>query len=639
MSDREKIISAVEAAKRGEQKGFSYLYESTYREKYYIAIKYMKNEAEADDVLQDAYIKAWERLDSLKEAEKFSAWLGQIVAHTALDALKKKEPLSFTDLKTEDAESEELFYEPADERIEGQPELAYTEKERSEMLRTMIDALSEKQRMCVLMFYIEGMDVKEISEVLECSTNTVKSHLHYGRQNIRKAAEILQAKGYEFFGLAPIPVFLYLLQMEAAENGVILPLLAGGGIAGGVSGLVALRDFVLNTILGEHLARTIGGLLAVSLAVGGTYLANRQSPVKNLHPETAAETEAEAEKNSPKRSSSQKITERITASEKPSEQANPLNEAPAMQNQREMEKPQIATEAPDYETITLKDEDYPKIIEGGLEKEDLEALLASSPERIENGRLSKSEISSLILGYVGNMGIPPMLLKADPDFENNDEALIAKSVINQLLSAITDYRLRGRSSTVPEITIMGDYVYTGGYIDVPINTEGKNIIWNRAEILTAKRRGDELLLRYSRTGDLDYDEKEYAAELISFENEQQEEEIPEDEESILKDEEALEDKEEVLEDEECPEDEEEALEDEKCLEDEEEILEYEKYPEDEEEILKDEEEDVPENEDKVLHIYEEYVPDSGEGVFDDEEEEAPDGDVEVFDEEEEVLNG
>lgn len=230
MSDREKIISAVEAAKRGEQKGFSYLYESTYREKYYIAIKYMKNEAEADDVLQDAYIKAWERLDSLKEAEKFSAWLGQIVAHTALDALKKKEPLSFTDLKTEDAESEELFYEPADEKIEGQPELAYTEKERSEILGHMLDSLSDVQRLCMMMYYIEEMSIHEIAEILECSENTVKSRLNYGRKNMQKAAVKLEKEGYHFYGLSPVYLFLYLLQLEAAESGILLPVLCSNFI-------------------------------------------------------------------------------------------------------------------------------------------------------------------------------------------------------------------------------------------------------------------------------------------------------------------------------------------------------------------------------------------------------------------------
>ena len=59
--------TAVEAAKKNSPDGFAWLYEKTYREKYYIAIKYMKNEAEAEDVLQDAYVKAWQKIGTLAE--------------------------------------------------------------------------------------------------------------------------------------------------------------------------------------------------------------------------------------------------------------------------------------------------------------------------------------------------------------------------------------------------------------------------------------------------------------------------------------------------------------------------------------------------------------------------------------------
>lgn len=59
-------VQAVASAKEGKEEGFNFLYESTYKEKYYIAIKYMKNEEKAQDILQDAYIKAFNKLDTLK---------------------------------------------------------------------------------------------------------------------------------------------------------------------------------------------------------------------------------------------------------------------------------------------------------------------------------------------------------------------------------------------------------------------------------------------------------------------------------------------------------------------------------------------------------------------------------------------
>ena len=86
----ETYTQAVEAACRGDQEAFTFLYESTYRDKYFIAWKYMRKEEDAQDVLQDAYMKAWENLATLKEPEKFPGWLSMIVANTALNALKKR---------------------------------------------------------------------------------------------------------------------------------------------------------------------------------------------------------------------------------------------------------------------------------------------------------------------------------------------------------------------------------------------------------------------------------------------------------------------------------------------------------------------------------------------------------------------
>jgi predicted amidophosphoribosyltransferase len=60
---------AVEQAKAGREEGFSYLYEMTYRNKLYIAMKYMKNEDEAMDVLHDSYVKAFERLSGLQDGD------------------------------------------------------------------------------------------------------------------------------------------------------------------------------------------------------------------------------------------------------------------------------------------------------------------------------------------------------------------------------------------------------------------------------------------------------------------------------------------------------------------------------------------------------------------------------------------
>lgn len=216
---------AVELAKRREEAGYQFLYESTYRDKYYIALKYMKNEDDALDVLQDAYMKAFDKLDTLYEAEKFPAWLGMIVANTAKNALAKKKPVLFSEMGTENEDGDAFEYQIEDENIGNQPELSYTKEETRELVQQLIDSLSEEQRLCILMFHIEEMSIREIAEILDCSENTVKSRLNYGRKNLKTKAEELEKQGYKLYGIAPLPLLLYLLRVECTDY------LAGANIA------------------------------------------------------------------------------------------------------------------------------------------------------------------------------------------------------------------------------------------------------------------------------------------------------------------------------------------------------------------------------------------------------------------------
>lgn len=199
---------AVMLAKDGKEEGYNYLYQQTYQKSYYVALKYMKQEEAALDVLQEAYIKGFRNLEQLQEAEKFPAWFSKIVASKALDELKKNKALLFSQIEDEDFSVEESF---RDDRIDTQPELSMDKAETSRLVQEMIDTLSDEQRLCVMMYYVEEMTVKDIAESLEVSENTVKSRLNYGRKNIKEKVLELEKKGTKLYSLTPIPFFLYLL--------------------------------------------------------------------------------------------------------------------------------------------------------------------------------------------------------------------------------------------------------------------------------------------------------------------------------------------------------------------------------------------------------------------------------------------
>ena len=262
MKTYESIRAAVNAAVEGDTEAFGYLYEISYTEKYRIALRYMRNTSDAEDVLEDAYVVAWKKLDTLKDPDRFSAWCGQIVAHTAINALNKKKPLLFA----ADENDEDITFDLPDEHTDTQPELSYTEKERTQIIESMLDALSEEQRVCVIMFYMEEMKLAEIADVLGCPVSTVKSRLKYAKDNLHRQAEVLQKKGYSFYGLAPLPFFLYLLDLESGTVAGIV----GGAVAGSAPGIVGgtVAESAAGTAAGVS---TGGALTAVKLAalIGG----------------------------------------------------------------------------------------------------------------------------------------------------------------------------------------------------------------------------------------------------------------------------------------------------------------------------------------------------------------------------------
>ena len=277
-------IEAVEQAKAGKEEGFSYLYE----------MKYMKNEDEAMDVLHDSYVKAFERLSGLQDANSFPGWLSTIVANTARNTLRDRHTVNFSDMQREDQDGEAFEYSIADENMTAQPEMACTTKETQEMVQELIGSLSDEQRMCVLMFHIEGYSIKDIATVLGCSENTVKSRLNYGRKNIKAKAEELQKKGYKLYSYTPMALLTYLLMAErgtmlvagtfdkmAGVGSVVGAGLIHGGAAGALSAagstVTAAKQTFLKTVAGKITMAAAGVAVAGGAAGVAIYNHNKNT--------------------------------------------------------------------------------------------------------------------------------------------------------------------------------------------------------------------------------------------------------------------------------------------------------------------------------------------------------------------------
>ena len=289
---------AVEKAKKGEESGYQYLYKQTYQKNYYVALSYMKQEEAAQDVLQEAYIKAFNSLEQLQDADRFPQWVARIVTTKALDELKKRKLVLFSQMENdEDGDSAADWIE--DERLEAQPEISLDQKETSRLVQEMIAALSEEQKICILSFYMEEMSIKEIAEALGVSENTVKSRLNYGRKKIQEKVLELEKKGTKLYGLAPVPFFVWLLCKDSSQvyAGELSPQILSQVKKGGealASG--STKSFAAGVASLGAKKIAVGIAAAVLLAGGGiAAVAAHQNSDKESAEEVVAQQELTAE--------------------------------------------------------------------------------------------------------------------------------------------------------------------------------------------------------------------------------------------------------------------------------------------------------------------------------------------------------
>lgn len=145
---------------------------STYKyQLYVVAFAVLKNEADAQDAVCSAILKAWEHLDQLKDTRKFKAWLIAITKNEALQLKRRRLEL------------------PGDDKVEM---LLNPVHDSYNELWDVVQDLKEEYRLVIVLFYYNDLSVREIAKVLNIPVGTVKSRLNRGRELIRT---VLEGKG------------------------------------------------------------------------------------------------------------------------------------------------------------------------------------------------------------------------------------------------------------------------------------------------------------------------------------------------------------------------------------------------------------------------------------------------------------
>ena len=172
----------VEAARAGEQPAYEALFKKYRDRALALAFRYTHRHEEALDVVQDAFIKAFDRLKDFRGESRFVHWLFRIVVNTAIDAGRYKPP---PPVLYDESRGEEGITR-GDPRPDADPARAAEHQELLEAYQQALAQLSPEHRAAFALHAVQGLPYKEIAEVLDVPLGTVMSRLHYARKHLQK---------------------------------------------------------------------------------------------------------------------------------------------------------------------------------------------------------------------------------------------------------------------------------------------------------------------------------------------------------------------------------------------------------------------------------------------------------------------
>jgi RNA polymerase sigma-70 factor (ECF subfamily) len=162
----------VEACKKRDDAAFQELMRRHIRPIFNFVRQYVKTDEDVEDVVQDAFFKAWKHIRRFKAGKMFRPWLYTIARNTALDHLKKRRAAAFSELDNDD--TDQSFADTLEDAGPLPPEL-FERAESVAMLEPYLDALHPDYRAVLIMRYHEELSFNEIAEIMGKPMNTVKS--------------------------------------------------------------------------------------------------------------------------------------------------------------------------------------------------------------------------------------------------------------------------------------------------------------------------------------------------------------------------------------------------------------------------------------------------------------------------------
>ncbi|RRB15133.1 RNA polymerase sigma factor [Larkinella knui] len=185
MNDGQDLLLAIQGILQGNEAAFRVLYERTKNRVYNLALGYVRNREDAEEITQDVYLDVFLSSQTFKGDASVTTWLYRIAVNKSLDFLKhrkrRKRFAFFTSLF--DTQTGELLHQPTDF---FHPGIALENQENAARLFKAIEKLPDKQKTAYLLTKVEGLSNIETAEIMNASVGAIESLLQRATENLKK---------------------------------------------------------------------------------------------------------------------------------------------------------------------------------------------------------------------------------------------------------------------------------------------------------------------------------------------------------------------------------------------------------------------------------------------------------------------
>lgn len=189
--DPSYVRELVVRAQAGDQDAFGELVILHHQRVLSLAYRYVHSTEQAKDLAQQAWIKAWKKLDTFQGRSEFFTWMYRLVTFACLDYLRKQKRSAEVAIP-DGFEPEPVAGADPAPSVQSNPVRNLQNAETMVLFERALDTLSPEHRMALVLREVEGLSYEEISKIMKCRKGTVMSRLHYARKQLQEQMKELR---------------------------------------------------------------------------------------------------------------------------------------------------------------------------------------------------------------------------------------------------------------------------------------------------------------------------------------------------------------------------------------------------------------------------------------------------------------